>query len=154
MPLLTESAEPMSTPQGDPATVSVGDGVILKALAEWQPESGDGLALQVDDEPSGDFARAPLITINFPTFHDGRGLSLAVLLRTRYDFTGELRAVGDVHQDLLHYMRRCGFDSYELPEQRTQPAADNRQPFAPYSAYYQASAIDPEPAFRRVARGR
>jgi uncharacterized protein (DUF934 family) len=149
MPLLTESASAQEIPNPKPTSGSL----VIKPLVEWAPDSGHGLALEVDDEPSSQFASAPLITINFPVFYDGRGLSLAVLLRSRYGFTGELRAVGDVHQDLLHYMRRCGFDSYELPEHRQLPAADNRQPFAPYSNYYQGSVTEPEPAFRRLSRG-
>ena len=152
MRLLTEAGE-WSNAATEPRIEQAADSMVMQPLAEWSPESGNGLALEVDDEPSSQFSQAPLITINFPVFNDGRGLSLAVLLRTRYGFTGELRAVGDVHQDLLHYMRRCGFDSYVLPEHRQLPAADNRQPFVPYSDYYQASVIQPVPAFRRTSRG-
>ena len=152
MRLLTEATE--WSDETAESMIEQGPGsMVMQPLSEWVPESGNGLALEVDDEPTSQFCQAPLITINFPVFTDGRGLSLAVLLRTRYDFTGELRAVGDVHQDLLHYMRRCGFDSYVLPEHRQLPAADNRQPFSPYTDYYQASVIQPEPAFRRVPRG-
>jgi uncharacterized protein (DUF934 family) len=121
--------------------------------AEWTPDSGCGLALEVDDEPQAEHIQAKLITINFSSFSDGRGLSLAVLLRSRFGFTGELRAVGDVHPDLLHYMRRCGFSSYVLPEHRQLPIADNRSPLAPYSEHYQGSVINPQPAFRRISRG-
>jgi uncharacterized protein (DUF934 family) len=120
---------------------------------EWAPGSPLGLALQVDDEPNAEHAQAQLITINFDSFSDGRGLSLAVLLRTRFGFDGELRAIGDVHPDLLHYMRRCGFTSYVLPEHRQLPSADNRDPLVPYSDHYQGSVTNPEPAFRRVCRG-
>jgi len=96
--------------------------------------------------------RLALIAIHFPAFNDGRGLSLAVLLRTRFGYTGELRAIGDVHTDILHYLRRCGFDSYLLP--------DGRDPATALTAldsltdFYQGSVVQPLPAFRRVARGR
>ncbi len=122
-------------------------------LDEWTPTSQLGLALEVDDEPNADHASAKLITINFGSFSDGRGLSLAVLLRTRFGFTGELRAIGDVHPDLLHYMRRCGFTSYVLPEHRQIPSADNRDPLAPYSDHYQGSVSNPVPSYRRLTRG-
>lgn len=121
--------------------------------AEWTPGSDLGLALEVDDEPGEDHTQTDLITINFGSFSDGRGLSLAVLLRTRFGFTGELRAIGDVHPDLLHYLRRCGFSSYVLPEHRQLPLGDNRGPLAPYSDHYQGSVANPEPAFRRINRG-
>jgi uncharacterized protein (DUF934 family) len=129
-------------------------GVRLTPLSEWSPDSGDGLLLEVDAEPDAGFARAPLIAINFPAMTDGRGLSLAVLLRTRFGFTGELRAVGEVHPDTVHYMKRCGFDTFQLPaSRRLPPAAAGRSTLAPYSDYYQASVFDPEPAYRRIRRG-
>lgn len=119
----------------------------LLSAAEWTPESEAGLLLAVDDEPRPEFAQASLIAVEFPSFHDGRGLSLAVLLRTRFGYTGELRAVGDVHQDLIHYLRRCGFDSFLLPDGRQVGLED--AVLAPYSDYYQASVVEPHPAFRR-----
>jgi uncharacterized protein (DUF934 family) len=56
------------------------------------------------------------IEVNFPKFGDGRGYSIARLLRTRYGYRGELRAVGHITRDLLFFLERCGFDSYELRE--------------------------------------
>jgi uncharacterized protein (DUF934 family) len=53
-----------------------------------------------------------LIAIDFPTYTDGRGYSLAQILRKDFDWTGELRAVGDVLIDTMHYMARCGFDAF------------------------------------------
>jgi uncharacterized protein (DUF934 family) len=52
------------------------------------------------------------IAIDFPIYTDGRGYSLAQLLRTRYGWQGELRAVGDVMIDTIHYQARVGFDSF------------------------------------------
>jgi uncharacterized protein (DUF934 family) len=124
----------------------------LLAPEAWQPHAAQGLLLTVDSEPEARFAGASLIAIDFPVFHDGRGLSLAVLLRSRAGFTGELRAVGDVHPELIHYLRRCGFDSLRLPEARTLHAADPR--LAPYTYYYQACALESRPAFRRGIRAR
>lgn len=118
---------------------------------QWQPASDDGLLLAADSEPQADFARARLIAIEFGEFHDGRGLSLAVLLRSRYDYQGELRAIGDVRPELIHYLRRCGFDSFVLAEGQTLHADDDR--LAPYSDYYQASIAETRPAFRRCRRG-
>ena len=125
--------------------------VEVVAVEDWQEGDGRGLLLAVDTEPEARFAAAPLIAIEFPVFHDGRGLSLAVLLRTRIGFAGEMRAVGDVHPELIHYLRRCGFDSFLLPEGRAISADDAR--LAPYSDYYQASIAETHPAFRRDRRG-
>lgn len=119
----------------------------LLPAAEWTPGADAGLLLAVDDEPAPEHAEARLIAVEFPVFHDGRGLSLAVLLRTRFGYAGELRAVGDVHPDLVHYLRRCGFDSFLLPEGRQMSLQS--AVLAPYSDYYQASVTEPLPAFRR-----
>lgn len=113
---------------------------------QWTPESGLGVKLPVDAEIDGRWLAAPLIGIDFPAFNDGRGLSLAVLLRTRHGYAGDLIAVGAVHEDLLHYMRRCGFDGFVLNKEEPPPAAT----LHPYSDYYQASAVEPRPAYRRM----
>ena len=90
---------------------------------------------------------AALIAISFSGFADGRGLSLAVLLRSRYDYPGELRAVGEVLPDWTPYMLRSGFDSFELPDSRaaeTAIACMRRM-----TDHYQGSVSQPSPRFRR-----
>jgi uncharacterized protein (DUF934 family) len=59
-------------------------------------------------------ADMPLIAIRFPVFTDGRGYSLARLLRNRHGYRGELRAVGDVLRDQLYFLHHCGFDAFLL----------------------------------------
>jgi len=54
-----------------------------------------------------------LIAVEFPSFTDGRGFSLATQLR-QFGFKGELRATGAILVDQLHYLQRCGFDAFEL----------------------------------------
>jgi uncharacterized protein (DUF934 family) len=61
-----------------------------------------------------DLSRYKTIEITFDAFTDGRGYSSAKLLRDRYGFLGELRAIGDVTIDQLFYLARCGFDSFAL----------------------------------------
>ena len=136
---------------GLPACVDRPEDTRLLPPEEWHEDGDHGLLLPVDAEPEARFVNAPLIAIDFPVFHDGRGLSLAVLLRSRIGFAGELRAVGDVHPDLIHYLRRCGFDSFLLPPHRSLAAEDAR--LAPHSDYYQASIAEARPAFRRRRRG-
>jgi uncharacterized protein (DUF934 family) len=74
--------------------------------------------------------RVRLVEIDFPRFRDGRGFSSARILREA-GYKGEIKATGDVLVDLLFFMRRCGFDSFE-PEVALNPvdveAALNRYP--------------------------
>lgn len=55
-----------------------------------------------------------MIAIDFPVYTDGRGYSIAQLLRRQFGWTGELRAVGDVMIDTVHYLARCGFSSFAI----------------------------------------
>ena len=57
--------------------------------------------------------RLGLIEVDFPKYTDGRGYSHAQLLRRRYGYAGELRAVGHVLRDQILYMNRSGFDAFE-----------------------------------------
>jgi uncharacterized protein (DUF934 family) len=58
----------------------------------------------------------PVVAIHFPTFTDGRGYSLARLLRQRHGFGGDLRATGDVLRDQIYLLHKCGFSSFALRE--------------------------------------
>lgn len=75
-------------------------------------------------------ATIPLIAIRFPVFTDGRGYSLARLLRGRHGYAGELRAVGDVLRDQLYFLQRCGFDAFQL--RADQPAEEALAAFLDY----------------------
>ena len=60
----------------------------------------------------------PILGAHFPIFRDGRSFSTATLLRDRFEWQGELRAIGDVLIDQLLQGARVGFDSFELrPDQ-------------------------------------
>ena len=118
---------------------------------DWTPDCGKGVRLAVDQPVEERLLAADRIAIEFPAFNDGRGLSQAVLLRSRHGYAGDIMATGDVHEDMLHYMRRCGFTSFLVPDGRSLETA--LETLAPYSDYYQASVIEPEPAFRRIGRG-
>jgi phosphoadenosine phosphosulfate reductase len=56
------------------------------------------------------------IAISFPTFTDGRGFSLARLLRERHGFKGEIRAIGHLIPDHGQFLLRSGFDTAEITE--------------------------------------
>lgn len=64
-----------------------------------------------------------LVAAHFPIFRDGRSFSTAVLLRDRFAWTGEIRAIGDVLIDQLLQGARVGFDSFALrPDQNLDVA--------------------------------
>lgn len=95
----------------------------------------------------GDLNRLPLIGVNFPKFIDGRGYSVAYLLRTRYGYRNELRALGDVLRDQMFFFHRCGFDAYLL---RADQQADGCiAALHDFTTPYQASTDGVTPVFRR-----
>ena len=55
-----------------------------------------------------------LVAADFPIFRDGRSFSTAALLRERFAWTREIRAIGDVLIDQLILGARSGFDSFAL----------------------------------------
>lgn len=109
----------------------------------WLRPEDDALAL------GHDVNALPLIAVHFPKFVDGRGYSTAFLLRTRLGYRGELRALGDVGRDQLHYLSRVGFDAFSLPAHRDPEAA--LAAFGTFGDVYQASVVQPLPLFRRRA---
>jgi uncharacterized protein (DUF934 family) len=88
-----------------------------------------------------------VVAIEFPGFKDGRGYTTARLLRERFGWKGELRAVGDVLRDQLYFMERCGFDTFELKAGKDIDGA--LQAFQEFSVTYQGATDDPRPLFRR-----
>lgn len=94
-----------------------------------------------------DLDALPLVAIRFPAPGDGRGLSSARLLRSRYGYRGEIRAVGEVVRDLLLFMARCGFDAFALRADQNVDAA--LAAFDELPVAYQASVLEPLPLFRR-----
>ncbi|WP_152219980.1 DUF934 domain-containing protein [Pseudomonas sp. SCB32] len=109
-----------------------------------------GVWLGPDDDPQRLVVRLDelsLIAIDFPSFRDGRGYSLAYLLRSRLGWRGELRAVGDVLRDQLAHMRQCGFDAFAVREDKS--VEDALKGLAGLSVLYGRSVIEPRPLFRR-----
>jgi uncharacterized protein (DUF934 family) len=81
-------------------------------------------------------AHVALVAIEFPNPGDGRGYTSARMLRQRYGFKGEIRAVGaGVKQDLLFFMARCGIDSFDLAD--TENEAEARQALQRFTLAYQ-----------------
>lgn len=141
----------------DTTSIQVGEKLILP-LALWLQENEHiklrqdiGVWFDSEDLPTSEIAtdlqKLPLIAVNFPVFSDGRGFSIARLLRERFDYQGELRAIGYVLRDQLCFMKRCGFNSFDLPDNADLAAA--LASLNDFSEYYQTSVDQPQPLFRR-----
>lgn len=126
---------------------------IIVPYEEFESGKHRAVVLRADTELEDDIdtlLHLELIAIEFDTFADGRGLSLANLLRTRYAYTGELRAVGHVEPDLTPFMLRSGFDAFILDDREKAETAIKCM--SAISDHYQGSATRPEPSYRRVQR--
>src|SRR5438105_15710424 len=102
-----------------------------------QPE-GEVLRLEPTDDPASvadRLGRVARVEVNFPKFGDGRGFSIARLLRERYGYRGELRAVGQVGRDHLFYLESCGFDAFLLRD--GEDAEEALAAFNDFSESYQ-----------------
>ncbi|MEO6092367.1 MAG: DUF934 domain-containing protein [Novosphingobium sp.] len=95
-------------------------------------EAGDDVRLLLPH-----LERVRLVEVDFPRFRDGRGFSTARILREA-GYEGEIRATGDVLVDLVFFMRRCGFDSFE-PEVPLNPD-DVEATLGRYPEVYQHAA--------------
>lgn len=112
----------------------------------------DLLVLEPEDDPRRIADRLPglkLVAVRFPKYGDGRGYSIGRLLRERYGYTGELRAVGVIARDHLRLLAQCGFDSFQLRE--GEDAVEALKGLDDFSEAYQATAAQPVPLFRRRA---
>ncbi len=99
------------------------------------------------EEVARDLDHFELIALDFPVFTDGRSYSNACLLKDRFAYSGELRAVGDVLRDQLFLMQRCGIDSFQLREDKD--AEDILIAFKDFSVRYQGATDDPAPLYKR-----
>ncbi|MBP7824398.1 DUF934 domain-containing protein [Pseudomonas fluvialis] len=135
-------------------------GDIIVPLALWVEHDrallarDGGLGVWLDageeiEEIADQLQHFQVIALNFPAFTDGRHYSTAYLLRTRYGYRGEVRAIGDVLRDQLFALRRVGFDAFAL--RADKDPQDALQSFADFAEVYQASADQPLPLFRRRA---
>lgn len=133
---------------------------VIVPLADWLARAGElraragrtGVWLGPAEDPkslSGSFDGLSTIAVEFPKFTDGRGYSIATLLRKRHGWTGELRAFGDVLRDQLFYMARAGFTAFAGPDAKsTEAAAEGLKDF---SVFYQDAAVPGAPALRNRA---
>ncbi len=94
-----------------------------------------------------DLARLELVELHFPKWVDGRAYSQARLLRSRYRYWGELRAVGEVLVDMMPMLKRTGFNAVVLRQDQKRASAERALAFFP--GYYQGDVNQVRPAFAR-----
>ncbi len=139
-------------------TAPIPNGDVILPLAFWQVNRDELLkskkehAVWIDGSTETeslltDIESFAIIALDFPVFKDGRSYSHARLLRERYKYEGELRAIGDVLQDQLFFMERCGIDCFQIRDDKDIEKA--LEGFKGFSTSYQAAADDEIPIFKR-----
>jgi len=120
------------------------EGALLVSLEQWREHESTlqgrelGVRLLSDQHPesiAADLNNFAVIALDFPAFTDGRAYSYARVLRDNYGYTGEIRAVGDVLLEQLHYMSRVGFDAFEISDERG--LADWNAANSDFSVFYE-----------------
>lgn len=131
---------------------------LLLSLAQWHAVRSSwpaGLAVGVlvpndaDIETlESDLPRLALVVLQFPKWVDGRAYSQARLLRSRYRFGGEVRAVGEVLVDMLPLLQRTGFDAVQLRAGERVESAQRALGF--FAGHYQGDTLQTQPLFART----
>ncbi|MEN9864753.1 MAG: hypothetical protein RL748_343 [Pseudomonadota bacterium] len=148
--------------EGDDVTlIEVPAGSVIVPLAVWQAQRSRlqsraqlGVWLPSNAQAADvadDLAHFAVIAIDFPKFSDGRGFSIAYNLRRRLHYPLEIRAIGDVLRDQLFYMKRVGFDAFEV--RADKDIHDALKGLTVFSETYQDSLDQKSPLFRRAERG-
>ncbi len=142
----------------DGASAALPDGKLIVPLNVWMAQTDTlterklpvGIWLDSNQDPA-EIANAvnsfAVVAVNFPKFADGRGYSIATLLRSRYGYKGELRAIGDVLRDQLFYMHRVGFNAFAV--RADKDIHDALKALKDFSVKYQGSVSEPRPLFKR-----
>jgi len=108
----------------------ISNGDITVSLARWKKEKTElsnhqgNIGIRVSpadtvEDIAADLKNVNLIAVEFPAFTDGRAFSHARLLRSRYGYEGEIRAIGNYMPDQVFYLTRVGVNAFQLenPEQ-------------------------------------
>lgn len=133
------------------------EGKIIISMSSWNEQQVQfskrfgkvGVWMDSDESPEDidNLHKVVLVAIRFDNFMDGRGFSIARLLRERYQYEGEIRAIGAPIRDQLSYLQRCGFNAFQLadhydPEEALASLKD-------FTENYQADTHQETPLFRR-----
>lgn len=159
------TGEQTYTPEQITETVIPPTGRILVPLTVWQARKSElsarmqagevGIVLATHETAEAlkaefdNLNSLPVIAIFVERFADGRIFTLGNWLRTRYGYTNELRAIGDVLRDQLFFHKRAGFNSFLIRADRS--AQDAIASLNDFSQPYQG-AVNDVPVWRRVNR--
>jgi uncharacterized protein (DUF934 family) len=116
--------------------------------AAWPADMPVGVKLANDQDVEGiaeDLPRLALVVLKFPKWVDGRAYSQARLLRSRYRYAGEVRAIGDVLVDMMPLLERTGFDAVVLRHDQSVDVAERAREYFP--GHYQGDTRDNRPLF-------
>ena len=159
MKFISPHQDPWHRVAGEDGPVShpVASPQLLLSLEQWHAVRdtwpagmpvGVQLANDFDIEDiTADLPRLSLVALSFPKWVDGRAYSQARLLRSRYRFGGEVRAVGEVLVDMLPLLARTGFDAVQLRPDQSLEAAQRALAF--FQAHYQGDVHERRPAFAK-----
>ena len=118
---MVEADDPFTFVADDAGMVK---GDVIVSLTRFQAEGerllSEGRSVGVRLEPAEevealayDLPRIAVVALAFPKYRDGRAYTSARLLRERYGYKGEIRAVGEVLREQAQFMARCGIDAFE-----------------------------------------
>jgi uncharacterized protein (DUF934 family) len=129
--IVTDAWKTLTLARGDtPQNVRLPVGPVLIPLSVWQARRTEliyreyehgwplGVWLSAEQGPESiehDIEDFSVIGIAFDMFADGKSYATARLLRERYGFKGELRAIGDVPRERLSYQHQVGFNAFAIP---------------------------------------
>lgn len=102
---------------------------------------------ETPEELANNLNELAVIVLPFVTHADGRSYSHAYKLRERYNFEGQIRAIGDVKFDQLSFLTRVGCDAFELPDSEDLETA--LRAFKEFSQVYQPAADNGRLIFSR-----
>jgi len=139
------------TPRGD----------VIVSLQRFQAEGqrllaeGRSVGVRIEaneavEDIAADLPRLALVALVFPKFLTGQNYSSARILRERYGYEGEIRAVGDVLREQARFMVRCGIDTFAVSDGATPQ--DWTHVVNRYRHVYQRAADALAPAFEERPR--
>ena len=117
-----------------PDEAELPEGDITVSFTRWKKdrhlllERNGKIGLRLDstdriEEIAEDLNHFQLIELNFSVFTDGRSFTQAWLLRNRFKFAGEIRAVGQFMADQVFYLHRTGVNAFQLEQEKNLPVA-------------------------------
>jgi uncharacterized protein (DUF934 family) len=154
------AAEDPFTAVADEVPVPPGDVIVSlqRFMSEGRRllEQGRKVGVRIEpneqvEELEGDLPRIPVVALAFPNHLNGVAFSSARVLRERYGYEGEIRAVGGVLREQARFMIRCGIDTFE-PADGSTPAQWSHVAHR-FRHVYQRAADGLAPAFVERAPG-